>query len=558
MGLSMILLACIYAVALFVISIHVVLNKRRRDASSSLPPLPPGPSGLPLIGNTFYFIRVLRHSPHRVLARLNQTYGPIASFRIGVGMSTPPFVVLSSPAAAREALAGNDLAVTARWVPDSARAMAHNEGSVLFLPSSNPLWKQHRVSISAHFSGRSIEMTRQIRDRHARRLAEAVRAAACRRSGGQPVAVGEAVFGALVNVVSNIIFSRDLVDVVELMSGQPQQQLLYYKGNMIAIFEALATPNISDIFPFLARLDPFGLRRRVSRNLAEFYKMFDENVVQSRLASGGGANHGDLLDLVLARHAKSQITRAEISKLFTVMHACNFDLHVHSRYYILIVICCYTHHHHHQELFVAGTDTSMNTVEWAMARLLRNPDKLAKLRAELAASVGSKEFVEESDLVGKLPYLHAVVKEILRLHPPLALLPREVAAEEGVSLGGFGMPKGTRMLVNLWAVGRDPTAWPEPEEFVPERFLGDDNKTPVVNFRDPNFTYIPFGAGRKVCPGMDMAARLVPLLLASLLHKVEWKLPDGMAPEDVDLREHGTAVLRPATPLRAIPVMSTV
>ncbi|XP_066324310.1 cytochrome P450 76M5-like [Miscanthus floridulus] len=525
MGLSMILLACIYAVALFVISIHVVLNKRRRDASSSLPPLPPGPWGLPLIGNTFYFIGVLRHSAHRVLARLNQTYGPIASFR--VGMSTSPFVVLSSPAAAREALAGNDLAVSARWVPDGARAMAHNEGSVLFLPSSNPLWKQHRVSISAHFSGRSIEMTRQIRDRHARRLAEAVRAAACRRSGGQPVAVGEAVFGALVNVVSNIIFSRDLVDVVELMSGQPQQQLLYYKGNMIAIFEALATPNISDIFPFLARLDPFGLRRRVSRNLAEFYKMFDENVVQSRLASGGGANHGDLLDLVLARHAKSQITRAEISKLFT-------------------------------ELFVAGTDTSMNTVEWAMARLLRNPDKLAKLRAELAASVGSKEFVEESDLVGKLPYLHAVVKEILRLHPPLALLPREVAAEEGVSLGGFGMPKGTRMLVNLWAVGRDPTAWPEAEEFVPERFLGDDNKTPVVNFRDPNFTYIPFGAGRKVCPGMDMAARLVPLLLASLLHKVEWKLPDGMAPEDVDLREHGTAVLRPATPLRAIPVMSTV
>ena len=165
------------------------------------------------------------------------------------------------------------------------------------------------------------------------------------------------------------------------MSGQPQQQLLYYKGNMIAIFDALATPNISDIFPFLARLDPFGLRRRVSRSLAEFYKMFDENVVQSRLASGGGANHGDLLDLVLARHAKSQITRAEISKLFTVMHACNFDLHVHSRYYILIVICCYTHHHHHQDVFLGGADTSMNTVQWAMARLLRHPDKLAKLRA---------------------------------------------------------------------------------------------------------------------------------------------------------------------------------
>ncbi|OEL34955.1 Oryzalexin E synthase, partial [Dichanthelium oligosanthes] len=178
-----------------------------------------------------------------------------------------------------------------------------------------------------------------------------------------------------------------------------------------------------------------------------------------------------------------------------------------------------------QDIFLAGTDTSTITVEWAMARLLRHPDKLEKARAELTAGLGSKEFVEESDLV-KLPYLHAVVKETMRLHPSLPVLPREVV-KDGVSLGGFSIPKGTLILVNLWALGRDPTAWPEPDEFMPERFLGDR----PVNFRGSDFTYIPFGAGRRVCAGMDMAARFVPLVLASILHKIEWKLPDAMAPE---------------------------
>lgn len=193
-----------------------------------------------------------------------------------------------------------------------------------------------------------------------------------------------------------------------------------------------------------------------------------------------------------------------------------------------------------------------------MLRLLRHPDKMEKVRAELAASLGSKEFVEESDL-DKLPYLHAVVKEVMRLHPSVPLVPRKVVAQAGMSLGGFCVPKGTCILVNLWALGRDPASWPEPEEFVPERFLAaGDRPAAVMSFRggDSDFSYIPFGAGRRVCPGMDMASRFVPLVLASILHKVEWKLPDAMAPEDVDLSEDGSVTLEPATPPLAIPLFT--
>jgi cytochrome P450 len=183
-----------------------------------------------------------------------------------------------------------------------------------------------------------------------------------------------------------------------------------------------------------------------------------------------------------------------------------------------------------------------------MALLLKHPDKMRKVQDELASSLGCKDFVEEHDL-NKLPYLDAVVKETLRMQPPAALLPRMVVVD-GMSLGGYSVPIGTYVLVNLWAIGRDPAVWPEPEEFLPERFLGNQ----AADFRGLDFAYKPFGAGRRMCPGLDFATRLVPLLLASILHKIEWRLPVRMAPKDVDLKDRYSMVLELAKPLTAVPV----
>ncbi|KAK3140486.1 hypothetical protein QOZ80_5AG0401680 [Eleusine coracana subsp. coracana] len=510
------LLACIVVT---LITIHVLHRHKKRmrsvsggGASSSIIPalLPPGPTGLPFIGSALSFLGPMAHHtpPHRVIARLAATYGPVVFFRPG---TSGDFVVVSSPAAAREALVGHcGAALAARFVPDAARARGHSSESVFFLPTSDPLWKRHRTTLAARLSS---ARTRHARDVQARRLAERVRA----RSSGAPVAVGDAVLGAVLDVTSNVLFSQDV-------AGFTARQMSF-KEVVAAVLEDWNAPNVSDAFPFLAPLDLFGTRRRVSGRLARLYDFLDEQFVQPRLllldSGEKKKQHGeeDLLDIVLARHAKAELTRSQITRFFT-------------------------------DIFLAAGNTTRITVEWAMAMLLKHPDKMDKVRAELAANIGSKDFVEDSDL-GKLPYLHAVVKETLRLHPAAPLLPRAVVSDGGISLAGFTVPNGTNVLVNLWAMGRDPAAWTQPDEFVPERFLsgGDGNNSPAA----VDFAYRPFGAGQRMCPGMDLAARLVPLLLASFLHRTAWRLPDGL--DQVDLTERYSMVLELATPLRAVPVL---
>ncbi|TVU31322.1 hypothetical protein EJB05_23004, partial [Eragrostis curvula] len=370
-------------------------------------------------------------------------------------------VVVSSSAAAQEALDENDTGLADRFMPDSVRALSHCSGSPLFLPSSNPLWRQYRIIMDAHIScGRSLELSRHIRERHTRQLAEHFRA----RSGDR------------------ILFSKD--DVVDL-SGQGPQVL---KDLLVELIAVSTKSDISDALPFLAPLDLFGLRRNFADCLDRFYKFLDEEFREPRLASG--ENHVDVLDAILAQYAESRITRPNVTKFF-------------------------------MDIFTAGSEPSSLTVQWALAQLLRNPEKMENVRNELAANLGSQDSVEESDL-DKLPYLHAVVKETL------------------------SCTRCFRSYLEWW----DPASWPQPEEFMPERFLSDQS----VDFWGSNFAYKPFSAGRRVCPGMGFAARFVPLLLASTLHKMEWRLPSEMTPEDVDLRDNYRTVLDLATPLCAVPL----
>ena len=182
-----------------------------------------------------------------------------------------------------------------------------------------------------------------------------------------------------------------------------------------------------------------------------------------------------------------------------------------------------------------------------MAELLRNPQKLSKAQQEIRSVIGKGNPIKESD-ISRLPYLQAVIKETLRYHSPPFLLPRK--ALQDVEISSFTIPKDAQVLVNLWAMSRDSNVWKNPEIFEPERFLEMD-----IDIKGRDFELVPFGGGRRICPGLPLAMRMLPLMLGSLLHFFDWKLEDGCRPDDLNMDEKYGITLAMASPLRAFPLL---
>lgn len=182
-----------------------------------------------------------------------------------------------------------------------------------------------------------------------------------------------------------------------------------------------------------------------------------------------------------------------------------------------------------------------------MAEALKNPETMKKAKAELEEVIGKGKVIDEAD-ISRLPYLRCMVKETLRIHPPVPfLIPRRV--EQEVEVCGYTVPKNSQVFVNVWAIGRDPDIWENPLEFKPERFMESE-----VDMRGRDFELIPFGAGRRICPGLPLAVRMVPVMLGSLLNSFDWKLESGIGPKELDMEEKFGITLQKAQPLRAVPI----
>ncbi|KAJ1289886.1 hypothetical protein BS78_02G199400 [Paspalum vaginatum] len=485
------------------ILLYKLFLSTKKPRSSVVTRRPPGPAPLPLLGN----ILQLHGEPHHALARLADAHGPVMSLRLGAAGDA---VVVSSAAAARDALQRHDHVLAGRSVSDAARALGNHDRSVIWLPATSPLWRRLRAACTKRlFSARGLDATRAVREGKVRELVESLRV---RAHAGEAVHVGRAVFGCAISIVSDVLFSDDAAD---LSSGRAQELETLLRDAL----EEVTKPNVSDLFPVLARLDLQGRRRRTAELLGRLYDLFDP-IIARRLqqATGGGEKNGDFLDVLLQLHATDQLSIQTIKSFLL-------------------------------DLFVGGTETNAIAVEWTMAELLRNPAVMSKVRAELRDAMGSKPHPDESD-IARLPYLRAVVMESMRLHPPGPLMVPHLAMADGAEVGGFAVPRGTKVIINLWAIMRDPALWPDPVAFVPERFAG----TSDADFRGKDrLEFMPFGAGRRACPGSPMATRVVMLVLASMLHAFEWRLPEGMQPEDVDVRDRFVTSLNMVTPLRAVP-----
>lgn len=200
-------------------------------------------------------------------------------------------------------------------------------------------------------------------------------------------------------------------------------------------------------------------------------------------------------------------------------------------------------------MFIAGTETNSTTTEWAMTELLLNPNIMAKVRQEITEKIGAKGNIEEAEIL-ELPYLQSVLKETMRLHlvVPL-LLPHKT--ETDVNLSGYLIPKDTQVLVNVWGIARDPDYWKNPNCFIPQRFLGSE-----MDYKGRHFSFLPFGSGRRMCPGIRLAERVISLMIASLVTRFEWKLPNNIAPEELDMTDSFGITLQRASPLLVVPTVN--
>lgn len=197
-------------------------------------------------------------------------------------------------------------------------------------------------------------------------------------------------------------------------------------------------------------------------------------------------------------------------------------------------------------MIAAGMDTPAISVEWAMAELVRNPRVQQKVQEELDRVIGHDRVMTEVD-IPNLPYLQCVVKESLRLHPPTPLmLPHR--ANSNVKLGGYDIPKGSNVNVNVWAVARDPAVWKNPLEFRPERFVEED-----IDIKGHDFRVLPFGAGRRVCPGAQLGIDLTTSMIGHLLHHFSWAPPAGMRADEINLEENPGTVTYMKNPVEALP-----
>lgn len=201
-------------------------------------------------------------------------------------------------------------------------------------------------------------------------------------------------------------------------------------------------------------------------------------------------------------------------------------------------------------MFIGGTDTSSGTMEWTMAELLKNPSKMKKAQDEVRKVVGKKAMVREED-TRQMNYLKDVLKETLRLHPPLPLIiPRE--SDTITNVNGYHIPSETRVFINAWAIQTDPRVWDNPEEYIPERFINNP-----IGFIGQDFEYLPFGSGRRGCPGISFGMANIELVIANLLYWFDWKLPGGANKEELDMSEiFGLSVCK-KHPLHLVPVSYT-
>ncbi|KAK9147942.1 hypothetical protein Scep_006699 [Stephania cephalantha] len=482
-----------------------LINRLRRKHPV---PLPPGPLALPLIGNLPFLDKDL----HRCFAKLSKKYGPVMRLHLGTRL----WIVLSSPSVAKEFLKDHDIIYATRDMLAVTQTGSYGRQDMVWAPYGNHWRMMRKLCVRELLSNARLDALYGLRQREVRSMVSRLYL-----NRGVPINVAEDVMLIMFNIVTSMLWGGTLEE------GERARITMEFRQAMNKIVDILATPNVSDFFPALAKLDLQGIDRQVKKLISWFDQLFEYIIQQRRkMVPGEGEVSGN----------EKESSKDFLQVLLKIIDEANPKIPFNETHLKGLYL----------DMMGAGTETSSSTVEWAMAELMKHPEKLKKTQQELDQVVGTNNIVEESHLP-KLHYLNAVLKEVLRLHPVAPLLvPRH--ASETCILGGYLVPEGAKVMVNAWAIQRDPEYWEEPLEFRPERFLAPSSEW---DYNGKDFRYIPFGSGRRICVGIPMAERMIPYLLGTLLHSFEWELPEGVI--EVDLSDCFGLELKKKVALVAIP-----
>nr|GLL36134.1 cytochrome P450 71A3-like [Ipomoea trifida] len=437
----------------------------RRDRKN----LPPSPPKLPLLGN----ILQLGSHPHRSLQKLSTHYGPLMLLHFG----SVPVLIASSPDAARAIMKDHDLVFSDRPASSMANRLLYGSKDVAFAPYGE-YWRQVRSICVRHLlSNTRVQSFRNVREEETELMVQKIR-----QSCGSVMNLSNVFFELTNDIVCRVALGRKY----GRKGGNNGEK--DFKFLVAEFLELLGTFNVGDYIPWLAWVNKInGLDRRVekvAKDLDEFIDGVVEEHIGLKKEEGDGL---DFVDILLDIQRENKI---------------GFPIHRDT------------------DMFLAGTHTVSTLLEWIMTELIKNPKVMKKLSSEVRT-------LKTSDDLETMQYLKAVIKETLRLHPPIPLLvPRR--AFHDVKVMDFHVATGTQVIVNSWAIGRDPIVWENPEKFKPERFLYSN-----VDYKGMHFELIPFGAGRRGCPGVAFTANMIELALARLVHEFDFASTE----DDLDMSE---------------------
>lgn len=407
-----------------------------------------------------------------------------------------PVIVGSTVELAKSFLKTHDATLAGRPKLSAGKYTTYNYSDITW-SQYGPYWRQaRRMCLLELFSAKRLESYEYIRKQEMHDFLHKLF-----NSKNKTILLKDHLSTLSLNVISRMVLGKKYLEKTENAIISPDE----FKKMLDELFLLNGILNIGDFIPWIHFLDLQGYVKRM-KALSKKFDRFMEHVLEEHIER--------------RKNVKDYVAKDMVDVLLQLAEDPNLEVKLERH-----GVKAFT-----QDLIAGGTESSAVTVEWAISELVKKPEIFKKATEELDRVIGKDRWVEEKD-IANLPYVYAIAKETMRLHPVAPfLVPRE--AREDCKVDGYDIPKGTMILVNTWTIARDSEVWENPYEFMPERFLGKD-----IDVKGHDFELLPFGAGRRMCPGYPLGIKVIQTSLANLLHGFNWTLPNNVKKEDLNMEE---------------------